>query len=54
MGMVKVKSAKIRINAFRGDEEIELLFPEGWERKQPTPVPCTGFAEKRVAQCRCL
>ena len=31
MGMVTVKIAKIRINAFRGDEEIELKFPEGWD-----------------------
>lgn len=31
MGMVKVTSARIRINAFRSDEEIELKFPEGWD-----------------------
>lgn len=31
MGMVKVKSVKMRINAFWSDEEIELKFPEGWD-----------------------
>lgn len=31
MGMVKVKSVKMRIDAFRNDEEIELRFPEGWD-----------------------
>ena len=31
MGMVKVKKVKLRINAFRSDEEIELGFPESWD-----------------------
>jgi nickel-dependent lactate racemase len=31
MGLQKVKKAKMRINAFRGDEEIELGFPGNWD-----------------------
>ena len=31
MGMVKVKKVKMRISAFRSDEEIELGFPESWD-----------------------
>ena len=31
MGMVKVKSITMRIDAFRNDKEIELKFPEGWD-----------------------
>jgi nickel-dependent lactate racemase len=29
--LVKVKKVKMRINAFRSDEEIELGFPESWD-----------------------
>ncbi len=31
MGLLKVKKAKLLVNAFRGDNEIELGFPEKWE-----------------------
>ena len=31
MGLRKVKKVKMRINAFRTDEEIELGFPENWD-----------------------
>ena len=31
MGMVKVDKVRMRINAFRTDEEIELKFPAGWD-----------------------
>jgi lactate racemase len=31
MGMVKVKKVKMRINAYRSDEEIEVGFPENWD-----------------------
>src|SRR5512136_404917 len=31
MGMVKVDKVRMRINAFRTDEEIELKFPSGWD-----------------------
>lgn len=31
MGMVKVKSVKMHINAFWSDEEIELKFPDAWD-----------------------
>jgi lactate racemase len=31
MGLQKVKKVKMHINAFRGDDEIELGFPESWD-----------------------
>ena len=31
MGLQKVKKSKMHINAFRGDDEIELGFPENWD-----------------------
>ena len=34
MGFHKGEKVRMRINAFRGDDEIELGFPESWDVKE--------------------